>query len=203
MPAPPDSIDKAYQIMKASFIDTLTSNAADALIAGEVRASNLLRIPLNFNLINSRAVSATLDYRQELARFGGSTIQGKFVPWLDDLIQSKRDEVGAVIQEAMKTGQLPEKALDAIFTAQEHDSALVAYQETKRLYTKGTMERYAHEHVQQAEWVHMDPQPDPREEHQELNGQIFDLDDPIWQGLEEYNCRCYARPILPLGGMPE
>jgi SPP1 gp7 family putative phage head morphogenesis protein len=202
MTPPPDTVDKAYQILKASYIDTLTNNAADALIAGEIRASNLLRIPLNFNLINSRAVSATLDYRQTLERFGGSTIQGKFVPWLNDSIQSKREAVGEIVQEAMKTGQLPEKALDAIFTQQEHDAALVAYQETKRLYVKGSMDRYAHEHVQQAEWVHLDPQEDPRPEHQELNGQVFDLDDPIWQELEAYNCHCYARPILPLGGEP-
>jgi SPP1 gp7 family putative phage head morphogenesis protein len=209
MAPPPDSIDKAYQIMKASYIDTLTNNAADALIAGEVRASNLLRIPLNFNLINSRAVSATLDYRQTLERFGGSDVteigedgvaRRVFKPWLNDMIQSDKERVGQIIQDAVKQGTLPEKALEDVFTAREHDAALTAYQETKALYNKGTFDRFSHESVQQATWKHMDPQPDPREEHQALDGQVFDLDDPIWAELDLPNCHCRAIPVLPVGG---
>ena len=210
MAPPPDSIDKAYQIMKASYIDTLTNNAADALIAGEVRASNLLRIPLNFNLINSRAVSATLDYRQTLERFGGSDVteigedgvaRRVFKPWLNDMIQSDKDRVGQIVQDAVKQGTLPEKALEEVFANQEHNATLTAYQETKALYNKGTFDRFSHESVQQATWKHMDPQPDPREEHQALDGQVFDLDDPIWALLDEPNCHCQAIPVLNFGSI--
>jgi len=209
-PPSSDTIDRAYEVMKAAYVDALTSNAADAFVAGEVRASSLLRMPLNMALINSRAVSATLDYRQTLERFGGSdvTVIGEdgvarrvFKPWLNDMIQSDKERVGQIIQDAMKAGTLPEKALEEVFTEREHNAALTAYQETKQLYNKGTLGRYAHEHVQQAEWVHMDPQPDPREEHQALNGQVFDLDDPVWAELDLPNCHCSARPVLPgMGG---
>jgi len=209
MAPPPDSIDKAYQILKASYIDTLTNNAADALIAGEVRASNLLRIPLNFNLINSRAVSATLDYRQTLERFGGSDVteigedgvgRRVFKPWLNDMIQSDKERVGQIVQDAVKQGTLPEKALEEVFANQEHNAALTAYQETKALYNKGTFDRFSHESVQQATWKHMDPQADPREDHQALDGQVFDLDDPVWAELDLPNCHCRAIPVLPVGG---
>jgi SPP1 gp7 family putative phage head morphogenesis protein len=204
----PDSIDKAYQIMKASFITSLTSNAAEALTAGEVRASNLLRIPLNFNLINSRAVSATLDYRQTLERFGGSDItviengiaKRVFKPWLNDMIDSDKERVGQIIQDAMRSGQVPEQALKDVFAMGEHSARLVARTETKALYNKGTFERFNHENVQRGVWHHMDPQKDPREEHQALDGRVFDLDDPVWSLLDEPNCHCWCEPVLNLGG---
>lgn len=208
MAPPPDSIDKAYQIMKASYIDTLTNNAADALIAGEVRASNLLRIPLNFNLINSRAVSATLDYRQTLERFGGSDVteigedgvaRRVFKPWLNDMIQSDKERVGQIIQDAVKQGTLPEKALEEVFANQEHNAALTAYTETKTLYNKGTFNRFHSEGVQRGIWHHMMPQDQPREEHMDLDGKIFDLDDEIWNELSLPYCHCWCEPVL-VGG---
>lgn len=205
MVPPPDTIDRAYEIMKAAYIETLTANAADALIAGEVRASNLLGIGLNFNLINSRAVSATRDYRETLERFGGGDVtvigsdgiaRRQFVPWLDDMVQADKERVGQIIQGAMRTGKLPEKELAAVFTNREHNAALTAYQETKALYNKGTFDRFAHEQVRQGIWHHMDPQANPREDHQALDGKVFDLDDPVWNLLNEYNCHCWCEPVI-------
>lgn len=212
MVPPPDTIDRAYEVMKRSFIETLTDNAADAMIAGEIRASNILGIALNFNLINSRAVSATLDYRQTLERFGGSdvTVIGEngvakrvFRPWLNDMVQRDKEAVGEIVQDAIKRGlsiRDTEKALDGVFTAGEHNARLTAYQETKALYNKGTMQRYAHENVQQGIWHHSDPQQDPREEHQELEGEVFDLDDPQWDELNLPNCKCWCEPVIIFQG---
>ena len=211
MPTPPDSVDKAYSIMKASYIDALTNNAADALIAGEVRASKLLRIPLNFSLINSRAVSATRAYREDMIRFGGSEVTKiidgtpvrKFEPWLNDMIARDQGQVADIIQTAIGKGtgiRDIEKALNDVFTAGEHNARLTAYQETKALYQRGTMDRFAHENVQQGIWHHMDPQNNPREEHQALDGKVFDLDDPIWYELELYNCHCWCEPALIFRG---
>jgi hypothetical protein len=212
MAPPPDTIDKAYQIMKSSFIDALTNNAADALIAGEVRASNLLRIPLNFNLINSRAVSATLDYRQTLERFGGSdiTVIGEdgiarrvFKPWLSDMIDADKERVGSIIQDAMKNGTVPEKELADVFAMQEHSAKLVAKVETKALYNKGTFERFNHERVQRGVWRSPGPHENPRDWHEEMDGKEFDLDDPVWAELDLPNCHHYCEPVINFGGNPE
>jgi hypothetical protein len=74
MPPNPKTIDDAFDVMKAAYIGTLVNNAVDALVDGEVRASTQLRMPINFQLISSRAVEATKGYRQQLERFGGSEI---------------------------------------------------------------------------------------------------------------------------------
>jgi SPP1 gp7 family putative phage head morphogenesis protein len=208
---PSETIPEAYATMKRSFIEALTNNAAEALLAGEVRASNLLRIPLNFNLINSRAVTATRAYREDMIRFGGSQVTKMvngvptrtFEPWLNDLVEREQEQVATIIQESIKSGSSirdTEKALQEVFTQGEHNARLTAYQETKALYNRGTMERFNHENVQRGIWHHSDPQENPREEHQELDGKEFDLDDPIWNELEFYNCKCWCEPVIIFRG---
>ncbi len=209
MTPPPDTIDRAYEVMKSAYIAALTENAAEAFVAGEVRASTLMRTPLNFNLINSRAVSATLDYRQTLERFGGSDVtiindvgvaERKFVPWLNDMVQRDKERVGQIIQDAMKTGKLPEQDLADVFTQGEHSAQLVARTETKALYNKGTFQRYQHEHVQRGIWRSPGPHDNPRDWHEEMDGNVYDLDDPVWAELDLPNCHHYCEPVLNLGG---
>lgn len=207
MAPPPDTIDRAYEIMAASYIEVLTSNAAEAFVDGEVRATRLLRIPLNFHLINSRAVSATRDYRETLERFGGSDVTivdeagrvtRQFKPWLNDAIRSDKEEIGKIIESAVREGtplKQVEQALDEVFAMREHNAQLTAYQETKSLFQKGTMDRFSHEGVQRATFIHMDPQEQPRPEHQALDGKVFDLDDDVWLLLNEPFCHCYAEPV--------
>jgi SPP1 gp7 family putative phage head morphogenesis protein len=145
-----------------------------------------------------------------LERFGGSDvtvvdhagrISRVFKPWLNDAIQSDREEIGKIIDSAIKEGtplKQVEQALDEVFAMREHNAKLTAYQETKALYNQGTMDRFEEEGVQRGIWHHMDPQQNPREEHQELDGQIFDLDDPVWDLMNEPNCRCWCEPVTGL-----
>lgn len=215
MAPPPDTINQAYELMRAAFIETLTQNAADALIDGHVRASNLMGIGLNFRLIASRAVSATRDYRETLERFGGSdvTIIGNdgiarrvFKPWLDDAIKADKEQIGAIIDNAIREGKPlreVEQALDEVFAMREHNARLTAYQETKALFNKGTMQRFEEERVQKGIWHHSDPQENPRPEHQDREGKEYELSDPVWNELEFYFCHCWCEPVIvhgePLG----
>lgn len=199
MAPPPDTIDQAYEIMRLAMIDALVDNAINANIAGQVKAGLLMRMPLDFNLVSSRAVAATQPYKLALIERGGSDIQGKFVPWLTDMIAADREQVSELVSNAVRQGTpLKElsKQLDTVFTAQQHDATLTAYQETKRLYTAGTFDRFKEERIQRGIWHHMDPQPDPREEHQARDGQVFDMDDPVWGELEDYNCHCWCEPVI-------
>lgn len=208
MVPPPETIDSALEIMKAAFTDTLTANAADALIAGDVRASNLLRLDLNFALVSSRAVEATQSYRAMLERYGGSDVtevgpdgiaRRVFKPWLDDAIKSDREEISRIVADAVESGKplkQVEQALDEVFAMREHNAKLTAYQETKQLFNKGTMDRFNSEGIQRGTWRHMDPQPNPREEHQALDGRVFDIDDPVWNEMDLPNCHCYMEPVI-------
>jgi SPP1 gp7 family putative phage head morphogenesis protein len=208
---PPNDIDKAFDTMKQSMIDALTSNAAEALIAGDVKALTLLKMPLNFSLISSRAVEATKQYRIELERYGGSDVvnivngvpKREFVPWLDDMIQTQKEDVGKIIADAIKAGTNRRditKQLDAVFVNQEHNSALVAFQETKKLYRAGSDARYEEMNIQRFTWAHLAGQSAPRPEHEALDGQEFEGDDPIWLLQLECNCHCDKIPVLTVGG---
>lgn len=207
MTSPPDTIDRAFELMKAGYIGALVSNAADAFVAGEVRASRQLGLDLNFHLVNSRAVEATKSYRETLVRFGGSEVteivHGRatrvFKPWLKDAAEADKEEIGKIIRDAIETGKplrQVEDALDEVFAMREHNAKLTAYQETKQLYNKGTMDRYVDEGIQRGIFHHMDPQEHPREEHQAMDGQTVDINDPSIQAeLDKPFCHCWIEPI--------
>lgn len=201
---PPETIDAAFTAMKLAFVETLVDNAIDANIAGQVKAGLLMKMPLNFELVSSRAVAAVGPYKRALIEGGGSDIQGKFVPWLDDMVRAERERVAAIVENGIREGTALKdisKKLDGVFTEAQHNAQLTAFQESKRLYTKGTFERFKEEHIQQGIWRHLDPQENPREEHQARDGQVFDMDDPIWGELEDYNCHCWCEPVLNLPGV--
>jgi SPP1 gp7 family putative phage head morphogenesis protein len=118
----------------------------------------------------------------------------------------EKEAVGKIIQDAIKKGSsidTIEAQLNPLFDTIGNNSRLTAYQETKALYNKGTMDRYESENIQQGIWHHSSPQNDPRPEHEELDGQTFDLDDPVWYELALPNCRCWCEPVLNLTGSNE
>jgi len=208
MTPPPDTIDRAFELMKAGYIETLVSNAADAFVAGEVRASRQLGIGLNFSLINSRAVSLTRAYRETLERFGGSDvtivdeagrISRQFKPWLNDAVRADKEQIGKIIDNAIREGKPlreVEQALDEVFAMREHDARSTAFRETKMLFNKGTDDRFRSVGIRRAIWHHMDPQQNPRPEHQARDGQVYDIDDPVWYEQDLWYCRCWKEPIL-------
>jgi SPP1 gp7 family putative phage head morphogenesis protein len=204
MTPPPEALERiivaAADTLKEDTIKTLTRASVVASSEGQEYAASSLGVSLNFNLINSYAMKKAVEYRDLLIRKGGSMIGGEFKPWLKDAIQADREAVTDIITNGMKGGKpLRElrKELDTVFTAGEHNSSLVAYQETKRLLSDGTDDRWKSEGIEEAEWIHLDPQADPRPEHQALNGRVFALDDPIWNEQDAYNCHCQKRPIIP------
>lgn len=208
MADPKKALDLAFEALKEGTINALVSNAVDANIAGQIKATKQLRAPLSFNLINSRAVEATKDYRESLIRFGGSDIvnvdtngmaRKEFKPWLSDAIESDRDRVGTIISDAIKNGTPRRdvvKQLDTVFTEREHNSELTAFQEMKKIYREASDARFDEENIQRFTWYHLPGQLDPREEHESLDGREFDADDPIWLLQLEYNCHCDKVPVL-------
>ncbi len=203
----PDTINTAYEAMKATFIETLAANAADAFVAGEVRAVRQMGIGLNFSLINSRAVEATRAYRDNLVRFGGTDVveivNGRptivFKPWLKEAVESDRETIGRIIRDGIETGKplkQVEQALDEVFAMREHDARNTAFRETKVLFNKGSNDRFREEGIRRFIWRHMMPQPHPREEHMERDGKVYDADDPVWIEQDWWFCHCWKEPVI-------
>lgn len=206
MAPPTEAIDRiiaaAADTLRKDTVEALTRGSVLASVEGQEHAASTLGIQLNFNLVNSYAVEKARDYRDLLRRTGGSMINGEFKPWLSDAIEADRKAVSDIVTQAISkeggsTLRDIRKGLDEVFTQGEHNSALVAYQETRRLLLGGSQNRWKDEGIVEAEWVHLDPQLDPRPEHQARDGKVYALNDPIWGDLEDYNCHCSMRPIIP------
>lgn len=186
--------------MLESYAGALTFAATEAYISGQYRASRLIRIPFSFNLVSLEAINRIGNYKHDLIYKGGSVIDGEFKPWLSDMGKTARDRVTQAIEEGIRNGTpLPQvrSKLEEVFTMQEHHSQLVAYQETRRLFTQGTMDRFKDEGIEEFVWHHMDPQENPRPEHQAWDGQTFTID--TLPSLDEYNCHCWVSPVTGHG----
>ncbi len=195
-PTPSEAFTAATDTMVNSYANILAFTAAESYLTGQFRASRLLRIPFSFHLVNLEAIARIANYKHDLITKGGSVIDGEFKPWLKDMGEVARDRVTQVVEEGIRNGtpltQLRSK-LDEVFTMQEHHSQLVAYQETRRMFNQGTMDRFEKEGIEEFIWHHMDPQEHPRPEHQSWDGQVFTLD--TLPSLDEYNCKCWIEPV--------
>jgi len=204
---PPETLERiiatAAETLKQDSISALTRNAVVASVEGQEHGAATLGISLNFNLVNSYAVQKAVEYRDLLVRKGGSMIGGEFKPWLKDAIAADRKAITDIVTDAIKNGtprRDVRKQLETVFTAQEHNSGLVAYQETRRLLTDGSFDRWEGEGIQEGTWIHLDPQINPRPEHQARHGRRYALTDPIWNDLDDYNCHCSCEPVIPAAG---
>jgi hypothetical protein len=209
MVPPPETMERlinaAADVLLQDTIKALTRGSVLASVEGQEHAATTLGIPLNFNLVNSYAVRKAIDYRDLLVKKGGSMIGGEFKPWLKDAVEVDRQAVSDIVTAAIsKEGgtTLPaiRKELDVVFTAGEHNSALVAYQETRRQLVGGTFDRWDEEGIETGTWRHLAGQLDPRPEHEERDGRSYPLADPIWDDLYLWNCHCTCEPDIPVAG---
>jgi SPP1 gp7 family putative phage head morphogenesis protein len=206
-PPPSEAINEiisaAADTLMSDTIKALTRGAAFSCIEGQEHAAATLGVGLNFNLVNSYAMAKVADYRNSLVKDGGSVINGKLKPWLTDMIAADRQAVSdAIMQVVSKEGGTTfrdiRKSLDTVFTQQEHNSSLVAYQETRRLLNDGTFDRWQDEGISRGIFRHLAGQRDPRPEHEAMDGKEVDINDPeIRAMLNDYNCHCGVEPLLP------
>ena len=204
MVPPPEALDHiisfAAETLKTDTIKALTEGAVMSSIEGQEHAASGVGASFNFNLVNSYAIRKVREYRDLLVNKGGSMINGEFKPWLDDMIAADRQAVTDIVTKGIEAGKPLRdlrKDLDQVFVQGEHNSALVAYQETRRLLNDGTKQRWSDEGIRQAIFHHLDPQIDPRPEHQAMNGRVVEIDDPEIQAmLNDYNCHCWLEPII-------
>lgn len=84
---------------------------------------------------------------------------------------------------------------------------LRAYDQTRKAFTTLNMARLQKNGIKRVQWSHSHGSNDPRKLHQELDGQIFDIDKPpfigIMYGVRIHafggtlpNCRCQIKPVF-------
>ncbi len=193
-------INQAAEALMKDSIKALTRTSVVASVEGQEHAATTLGVHLNYNLINSYAVQRAVEYRDLLITKGGSMIGGEVKPWLKDAIEADRKAVTEIITRGIQKGRPPRelrKDLDAVFSAGEHNADLVAYQETRRLLTDGSFDRWEMEGIQEGTWRHLAGQRDPRPEHEARDGKRYPLNDPVWNDLDKYNCHCSCEPVIP------
>lgn len=208
MVPPPAAMDRiitaAADTLMSDTIKGLTRGSVISSIEGQEHAAATLGISLNFDLVNSYAMENAKDYRDLLVKKGGSMIGGEFKPWLKDAIETDRKAVTDIVMKGLEKGTPPSqlrKDLDLVFTAQEHDSALTAYQETRHLLINGTCDRWTDEGITQGTFHHLPGQLNPRPEHEEMDGRVYDINDPYVRAeLEKPNCHCSIEPLIPAAG---
>ena len=97
------------------------------------------------------------------------------------------------------------KALGEVGIKSKKRAALIARDQTSKLYSSLSDERMMQNGVEEFEWMHSSAGKTPRHTHLEKDGQIFKINDPrLWTGPKNdqgppgwaINCRCRKRPII-------
>ena len=157
-----------------------------------------------FHLVSSEAVAAGKIWAEKLVISGGSDVtkvgedgiaRRVFNPWLANATIADRECIADIITSSIKTGEPPKsvaKKLKKIPALHSQNSSLIAYQETKFLFTEGTMRRFRDEGLQEGIWHTIDFR---EKEHLEMDGKKFALDDSIWNRLYEGECKCWCEPV--------
>lgn len=110
------------------------------------------------------------------------------------------DQVEGIVNRAFTSGSLHGDVADEIeqrFNVGESRARLIARDQIGKLYGQTNAIRQQELGVERFIWRTAGDER-VREEHEELDGQEFDYDDPPDEGLpgEPIQCRCYAEPVF-------
>jgi SPP1 gp7 family putative phage head morphogenesis protein len=128
------------------------------------------------------------------------------VDLITSIPEEHRDRLRDLVQDAWANGDTHEQLaseIEKLGGITERRAAAIARDQTSKMNTAFNKVRQTDLGITQGEWQTMEDER-VRESHAELDGEIFDLDDPpmidgrpLLPG-EDYNCRCRWRPIVHL-----
>lgn len=174
------------------------------------------------NKLSSKAVASSL---KELS--AGSTIKtsaitpamqnvmtaavAENVLLIKNIAKDYMRQVGHEVLRSIVTGQGLSGLIPAIQergNVSESRAKLIAYDQTRKVYSALNGQRVKNAGVRKFEWIHSSGGQRPRELHLKYDGQIFEFDNPpiIDENTGErgmpgqaINCRCTMRPVLDFG----
>ncbi|WP_099115478.1 phage minor head protein [Xenorhabdus miraniensis] len=118
---------------------------------------------------------------------------------------------GAALRSVSQTGSGSKTLLDEIRDiggVTEERAKFIAVDQTRKITTAANSARMKSSGIRKAVWHHSGGSAEPRELHLELDGEIFDLDNPPVinkktgrRGLpgEEPGCKCFMTPVIDFG----
>ncbi|HAT1528763.1 TPA: phage head morphogenesis protein, partial [Morganella morganii] len=118
---------------------------------------------------------------------------------------------GAALRSVSQTGSGSKTLLDEIKAAgvkEEKRAVFIAVDQTRKITTAANYERMKSAGIRKAIWHHSAGSAEPRKLHQQLDGEVFDLDDPPVidertgeRGLPGQlpNCKCFWTPVIDFG----
>lgn len=209
------AFEKAYEDYEKAYKEALVTNGTKAFIQGDLKAQKALDLKLKFNLVNKEALKYIKEYKKELAR-GGSTIQGEFIPWLEDKSKEERAAISKILEEGYKAGKAtgvkelkkggyPKNTIAAdlqqYFNSRKSHAALVARTEIARIQSHGSINRYHKQGIKKIMWLVFNPCPIC----QNYARRVYDIDKMPREIPAHPNCRCAAAPVaddVPTGPGP-
>lgn len=153
----------------------MVKGAAKAYVQGDLKAQKALGMKSSFNLVNKEAVKFLPKYKDDLER-GGSYIQGKWVPWLQDKTLEERRQIAKILEEGYKAGKqtgvkqykkggkyglYPKDSiagdLQGFFDKRRSHAATVARTEIARVQIQGSINRYRIQGIKKVMWLVFEP----------------------------------------------
>lgn len=207
--------EKAYETFLDSYKAALVKEGTKAFIQGDLKAQKALKLKLNFNLVNKEALKYIKKYKQELDK-GGSTIQGKWVPWLEDMAKEDRAKIAKILEEGYKAGKptgvkeykrggYPKNSiandLQGFFSARRSHAATVARTEIARIQSHGSVNRYQIQGVKKVMWLVFNP----CDICSQYARRVYEIDKVPAEVPRHPNCRCALAPMpdaVPTGPAP-
>lgn len=195
-----------YDKFLNSYKTTLVESGTKAYIQGDLKAQKALDLKLSFNLVNKDALKYIKEYKKDLEK-GGGMIQGKWVPWLQNMAEEDRRRIGAIIEEAYKKGTptgvkerlkgsgYPKNSLayqlQEYFNMRKSHAATVARTEIARIQSHGSVNRYQKQGVSKVIWLVFNPCPicSP------YARRVFEIDKVPYEVPRHPNCRCALAPV--------
>jgi len=155
------------------------SNQANELHAlGDMHSSYITGETPDIGAVTKRANDFAKDYEKELVEKGGTTINGKFVPWLNDRVESERQEIAKIITDGIKNGDTTDQigeALSKHFDGYRNQAKAIAHHEGGTIISKGQLSGWdASGHT--AVDVLDDEGPNSCQECSDVNGEVWSID---------------------------
>lgn len=203
-------IDEAFNAWRSEYIRQLMIEAAEAHMAGSLRARKLLGVIPQFDLISTNAIRYAREYGALLEEEGATVIRGEKKPWLADMEQEQRQRVNDIIETGLREGKAlgvkeSEKGtypkgsvaadLQTYFNDRKSQASTVARDQTMRIMNVSRLNQFNDHGVRQVEVLEGGPDSCP--DCQQAHGQIWSVEYAMEHELEHPNC---VRTFLPVLG---
>lgn len=210
--ASPASLFKGILTRLFAKWDKVFSRSADTLSKEFVEKSDEYAAFSTFNSLSTAGVEQpTRAYNSNVTNTLGAA-QALNHTLITGIHQDVHDRIYTAVMLSLTSSDPETQGTSGIYNAlmktgefAHNRAALIARDQTSKLYASLSDERMAQNGVEEFEWLHSSAGKEPRLTHVEKDGMIFKLNDPrLWEGPKKdqgppgwaINCRCRKRPVI-------